>query len=832
MSPTVSSDQLRLFEGMLGEAFECFAQATPTVISVKSNGRGGEGAAGGFEVPFPWPKHEVGALAELGSAVAEALATGPVLVVPPWDQCADQGDQLSRYEHEIFLMNCAPNGRDSVLAVLTPGSTWTSRQAQPVREELARRWRPILLLYAAGVLPGIHPSFTLAAAFLRPAEAEESLLRIFQMPTRPDGPAVTEDFRRLLKRSGGRGKYGYVLRDMPIPGDSLAFDRHDPAVITKRAELAVLGSTVTVDQVFDIIRPGLHPVDDRDLLSDDAAPGASRIVMGRDLRRDGTLAPADESVQWALVPADRQLKPGDILLPRVFRATDSGGLRAVEVTDSDLRAAASDTVLTLRAKEPMTAPQRIITLGFLRSRHARDLAAAAADGGLHLTTSILKELQLPRPDEALSTALEDLAQAATLFEGWRTEAQAVLESAFTDDSPSVIRARIVNAGRSTRLRSDAAAQLDDAGYTFRTRLPYPVAYRWREVEAAVSARSFESAYRAILAAPEVLLCYAANLGLAVAHEAGIQLGAVKMIRDRLTSGGPGLGFGDWTSVLHEIRDSKTTRNVPDGNPIADIRLFLANRDTDAARQRLKERRDHESHLRRAESLDLPAAVEIALDDLTTLYQAASFLSDLPLMHVTSARWDEFKKLATVRYRELMGDHPVVPTRTITYDEPRIEEDSMYVMDGQRRLCLLRPFLSGSACPKCRNWSTFHIDRSVDGKIEYKSLEHGHPKEDALLDEALPYVGLLLLQIGLGSAAQLGLRHGPPASTTEIHRHGLSLGWHGPKPARWLLVTGIAAQPGRCSPRTCYRSHGGRAVLGHITPTRHHQTAEQATRAGR
>ena len=433
-------------------------------------------------------------------------------------------------------------------------------------------------------------------------------------------------------------------------------------------------------------------------------------------------------MQWALVPEDRQLKPGDILLPRVFRASDSGGLRAVEVTDSDLPAAASDTVLTLRAKEPMTAPQRIVTLGFLRSRRARDLTAAAADGGSHLTTSIFKALQLPQPDEALSTALEDLAQAAALFEGWRTEAQAVLESAFTDDSPSVIRARIVNAARSTRLRSDAAAQLDDAGYTFRTRFPYPVAYRWREVEAAVSAGAFKSAYEAILAAAEVPLCYAANAGLAVAHEAGIQLGAVKMIRDRLTSGGPGLGFGDWASVLHEIRDSKTARNVPDGNPIAEFRLFLANRHADAARQRLKERRDDESHLRRMESLDLPAAVEFALDDLTTLYRAASFLADLPLMHVTSARWDGFKKLATVRYRELMGDHPVVPTRTMTYDEPLIEEDSMYVMDGQRRLYLLRPLLSGSVCPRYRNRSTFHIDGSADGKIEYKSLEHGHPKK--------------------------------------------------------------------------------------------------------
>ena len=47
------------------------------------------------------------------------------------------------------------------------------------------------------------------------------------------------------------------------------------------------------------------------------------------------------------------------------------------------------------------------------------------------------------------------------------------------------------------------------------------------------------------------------------------------------------------------------------------------------------------------------------------------------------------------------------------------------------------------CPKCRNWSTFHIDEMGDGKIIYKSLEHGHTIEDAALDEALSHVGLIL-----------------------------------------------------------------------------------------
>ena len=519
----MSGDQPTLLEGLLGDAFEHFGRSIPTVVSAKSVDEAAGEAAASYQMPFSWPKRVVGAPAELGSAVSEQLAVGPVLLVPPWGRRADWRDQLSRNEHEVAILNCAPEGPDSLLAVLSPTSTWISQQAQPVREELAKRWRPALVIYAAGVLREIHPSFLLAAVFLRPPEAQESLLRIFRVPARPDDSAVTEDFRRLLKRRGGRGQFGYVLRDLPSPGDSLAFDRHDPAVAAKRAELSVLGTAVTVDEVFDLVRPGIHLSDNRDLLRDDAVPGASRIVRGRDLRRDGTLAPADESVEWALIPPAQQLKAGDILLPLIYVASDQGGLRAVEMTGSDLPAAASNMVVTLRPKEPLTAPERILILGFLRSRLARDLSAASADGGMQLTWAALRELHIPQPDEALFTALEDLIRAATLFEGWRSEAQALLDSVFTDDSAAGTRTRIVGSGRKIRLRSDAAALLDDAGYTFRTRFPYPAAYRWREVEAAVSAASFKTAYDAILAAAEVVLCYAANVGLAVARETGIHL---------------------------------------------------------------------------------------------------------------------------------------------------------------------------------------------------------------------------------------------------------------------------------------------------------------------
>ena len=163
---------------------------------------------------------------------------------------------------------------------------------------------------------------------------------------------------------------------------------------------------------------------------------------------------------------------------------------------------------------------------------------------------------------------------------------------------------------------------------------------------------------------------------------------MKTISSELAPGQTGLGFRGRTTVLSRVPpDSKAVRNAPAGNPITEFKAILANPDADAAMQQLKARRDDESHLRVAGSLELPGAAESALMDLTTLYHAASFLADLPLIHVTAFHWDTFQRLGTVSYRELTGDHPVVPTRTIIHGDPEIEVGSLYVIDGQNRMHL-------------------------------------------------------------------------------------------------------------------------------------------------
>ena len=724
-------DGLGLFVRLVGRAFEQLGGCAPTVVRVDTAAT--DDNAGFWDFPLPWARRTVDLSPEL-------FVEGSVLLLPPWGRAI--GTKFA--PHEEVLLSCAPTSKDSLLAALLPSHILTSASARRVREALAVRWRPALVLEAQGIFPGFFRSRGCVGMFFRVRqEGDVSPLWFFRVPVHPDEEAVESDFRRLLTRNGGRGRFGYVLHDVPRPGESLGFERHDPNVQARRAELSIFGAAVALDEMFNLPQRAFHLARNKDLLCVADASGAVRVLSGRDLKRDGTIALPDEDALWAAIPLDQQLQIGDILLPEIYRANSPGGLIAVDVTETDLPAAASDNVIVLRSKKRLTAPQRLVTLQFLRSPLARTLVnASSIKDSARLHHGALKELHLPQPDDAMSAALNDLTDAAQRFETWRADAEALLQSVFLDDSAKAARARIFRSGRILRLRSDAASLLDDESYTVRTRFPYPIAYRWRGVEATVSAGATPGAYEAVLETAEVLLCYAAHLALVFAREANIQLGYSRNIRTRFADGRRGLGFGDWVAVLEEVRNSRACRDIPDTQPLNELRSLLADAETVSATRRLGNRRNDQAHLRRVDPADLPHALDTVLADLKTLVKSASVLSDLPLVHLTSVRWDSLQERATVGYRELTGDQPVVPTRTMEHHAYGLELGSLYVMDSQRQLHLLRPFLTGRDCPTCRNWSTFHIDRAPRGTVMLKSLEHGHTLSDASLAQPLHHVGLL------------------------------------------------------------------------------------------
>ncbi|MFF1962456.1 restriction endonuclease [Streptomyces sp. NPDC058232] len=612
--------------------------------------------------------------------------------------------------------------------------------AGDLRQALAEHWDTSVALYGHGVVPDVHPSFVVAATFLRAKGERQSPVKIFQTRRGEDESAVEKDFERLLARKTGRGAYGYVVRDLPPPQESLDFDRHDPTVLERREDLAGFGSLSTLGDLCDVL-PRINLTADAKRIRSEEEPGAVRLLGGRDVQRDGAIAPPSEDTKWVQAPSTHLLEPGDLVLREVYGPSDPHGFIVAEVTEQDLPVAASHMTVALRPHADVERQRIRLAVMFLRTPLARTLAGRSR---LHVTVSTLRTLPVPQPDEALTKAFDDLSAARQRLEDWQKEADSLLESVFLDKTAVQARSRIIDSGRSLRLRVEAASLLDELGHTVRTRFPYPIAYRWRETEARMSAGDLQAAYGAVLDTAEILLCYTSQLALALAQEAGVGLGAVTAVKDKLAGGRSGPGFGDWAAVLTEVATSRKLRNLPAEHPLHDIRGLLAGQDTAEARQRLSERRNDQAHLRRVDAVDLPSAIQTAFADVTTLVERARFLADWGLLHVTEVRWDALSRTAHVAYRELMGDHPVVPTRSMSSPSNDLEAGSLYLRDSDHALHLLRPFLVGQDCPTCRVWSTFHVDRVPKSGVLLKSLEHGHVFEEPLpaMPAALRYVGLL------------------------------------------------------------------------------------------
>jgi hypothetical protein len=723
---------------LIGTVYDLMSGRSPVVVAQ-------EGSA--FASEFPWPHVEVGNAGYIGLAAQQQLSEAPILVVPDWSDLPDnrraRRDASGRTVTETALADLHPSGSGSLLGIVLPAATLQGDLARPMREALARTWRVAVVLYVAGPFPGSSASFQAAVLFLASRQRGPDATLMFRVPGAGDCGDAEQELRQFLKDAAGRGRYGYVTTSSLPPGESLLFERHDPVVLSRRADLAGFGSTISLGDLFDVPSPGIHRARDRERLCEEAADGTARILGARDIGRDKSVSPPDDHTRWAEIPPELQLKIGDILLRRIFTPSDHRGLVAAEIAAADLEAAADDTVVTLRPRDQLTTEQRTFIMLYLQSPLATKLALALSSslaGHARLSATTLRELVLPVPDRFLTAALNHVLAAKEQLEQWSDDADALLRSVFLDESSADARARVIRAGRKLRLRVETASLVDDFGQFVRMRFPHPIAYRWRGVQAAVAGNDPADAYRKILRTAEATLGYQALLALALCHEQCLILGVVKGIRERLnTRHGP--TFGDWSSILGAVSKNKSITKMPPTHPLRDLCSFYTIPEVSDALARLKARRDDDAHERSPDPVDLPEAVSAALPDLRVLLEHAQFLADWPLAHIDTVRWDIFRSSAAVTYRPMMGDQPVVPPCTTTYPHSTFEQGSLYLVDSDDEWHLLRPFLIGRDCPECKNWSTFHADRSKHMLI-IKSLEHGHTIDAANYAEALRHVGLL------------------------------------------------------------------------------------------
>lgn len=668
----------------------------------------------------------------LAASVDAALARGPHVAVAPWERTKPNE------RPEVDWIRHVTTWGSHHLGVVVPASSLSGSRVKALWQVLPEHVRPVAVLTGTRWFPFIHSQFETALVVLGPQG--EGLLRLFRIPEQVPAEQWLGDLDQLWRQQGGRTQFGYVLRESVPVGAPLNFEHHDPAALARAADLSNFGETRELSELFDVLRsPGAVRVADRSLRSE----GEAAVVAGRDIGWDGTLASElDRAGRNEGRPA-LELREGDVVLGGAVSRTDTSGYRCAVVRSEHLPAVAGGSVVVLRPLEALDPGVLEFILDYLRSPVARQVfATSARKGGPQLLPADLRAMRVPVPDPALAAALADLSGAAATLASWHDEAITLLRGLFQNPSASAARRQVIQGGRHIRMRAELGSRLDDFNQTVRAQYPFPIAYRWRSLDALRSGPDLDATYRAALDTYEVLVCYLAQIGITMARLAGIDLGELAKIKTKLVGGRLGLGLGDWSAVLDEVAGRRFAA-LPDESPLGDVRRFLPpGGQASAARIRLTGRRNNQAHLQPVASHELPAAVESTLADLTLLMRQADFLVDMPLIHVASSRWDSLEKRGALRTQYLMGDHPVVPYHTEETDRNDLEAGSLYVEDAAGELHLLRPLLIGRECPACQTWSTFHVDCATKDGIRLKSLEHGHTVIDPTLRDALGSIGLL------------------------------------------------------------------------------------------
>ncbi|UFN92698.1 hypothetical protein [Micromonospora aurantiaca] len=455
----------------------------------------------------------------------------------------------------------------------------------------------------------------------------------------------------------------------------------------------------------------------------DQPNGRHSVIDGVQSLRELLSAHAQESPDPAFValtdvfdvhPAPAAPQPGDLLIPRL-RRVGAGG--RAEIVDERCRSAEASTLL--RPREALSPGAEVFYASYLggdallghRGRPGQVIVIQPDD---------LRAVRVPRPDQQTLRAITDLTDAAKTFLSWQQDAHRAVDSFFRWRDLDASRAQLITAGRLTRQRRDAAHTLDEQGSRTRTTMPYPVARRWRAVEAA---QADDSGYGTVLECAEATVAYCAGIGAALAVTHALPPSAVQALARKLRQGTP-VTFGTWTKLLGDLRSAASSATLPADSPLQNYRAIP---DTALAAVRgLQQRRNDAAHGRGPAVHEIPEFVRDARAQLEAFISAVEWLVDYPLRHVESSKWDSFTGTTTITYRELMGDHNVVAVTTEATQD-HMEAGSTYLGDQFGRYSLLRPLLHTDHCPACGQFTVFLIDSwsHHDERAEFKALDHSH-----------------------------------------------------------------------------------------------------------
>ena len=624
-------------------------------------------------------------------------------------------------------LNLAPVG--TRMAALLPVHFFSSERLRSLREVLQCHLRVVIEHNHSW--PSVHPSFRMHTAVFEKtrgdAKSGSALLRFFRIPSEVNDDhgltlEVENDLRRLLARTGGPTNWGFVLRDGLPDGEPWVFDLYSPQSVALQNDLRELGELRPLADLADFA-PIINVTARRASLLDAEHEEGIPLLEGRNITRAGVVL--WDQARYRIREPSSLLQPGDICLRAIW--SPSTRLVVASIPNGSPRLAPAHSLIVLRKRPGTTPEQWQVLTEYLRSDRASDLMAGRALGSIHLSRQALAKLSVPVPDEALSVALRSLTAAAADFESWRKDTERQKRALFSFAATREGRLNLLQSGKRARQRQRAARSVDELPFRIRTQFPYPIAYRWRTVEAR--ADGLED-YHNVLDCAEATLCYLALMAIIGAQSVGLHIGKLEDVGRQLVERGKGIGLGDWIGVLREVGASKSFRRVK-AFPFPEVLTVLKDKDPHDAVQRLFEARNDQAHQRGPREGELPEALEERCADLEVLLSAVEFLAEYRLRAIEETRRDSLSGLTLIRCRDLMGDHPLVPLAEDQQESAEIEKDSLYFLDRTGRYYLARPWLTWQQCPKCRRPAAFHPERydRSQGRVSLKSLEHGHVMDD-------------------------------------------------------------------------------------------------------
>ena len=570
--------------------------------------------------------------------------------------------------------------------------------------------------------------------------SRDSLLRFFHIPAGVEddhtlAADVDADLAALLAREGGQTRWGFVLREGLPSGEPWVYDLYSPQSMALQKDLRELGELRPLAELADFART-IHAVTRRGSLLDPDGEEGVPLLEGRNITLNGDVL--WDQTRYRIRESEELLVPGDICLRAIWNPTAQ--LVSAQIPLGVPPLAAGNTLVVLRKKEEASEEEWQVLRDYLQSPRAADLMAPRALGSIHLNRKALGELPVPVPDEALSVALRRLTEAAADFESWRDETERQKRGLFDYPASQAGRLHLMQAGKRARQRQKAARSVESLAFRIRTQYPYPLAYRWRTVEAR--AKGLED-YQSVLDCAEATICYLALLAIVGAQVLDVHIGKLVEIGRGLVERDKGIGLGDWIAVLREVGTSKHFRDLKTF-PFPEVLTVLTDEDTNGAVQRLQEARNDQAHGRGPKGAAVVAAIEDRLADLERLFQSAEFLAEYPFRLINETKRDSLSGLTRIGYRDLMGDHVLVPLAWDEHESSEIEAESVYFVDRVGRYHLARPWLAWMTCPERRLPGAFHLER-YDKKCDtviLKSLEHGHTMVDERLGSVFRALGFL------------------------------------------------------------------------------------------